>query len=201
MATVGVYELRGVHDDVATLVDTMGHRVSRVPGALVHATGALRRLRVGDAALFYTWTTPGWLGRVSRLSNNQPVQLKYDLAGRTKAVDVDHAEPLRRGVQPLAFVGFPKAGTVSMGLVLALTAERAWIRTASGHVEVYPRSAITRLDLAVNLRAGSRVRAFAWATGLQSARVVQEVERGLRYRVEIGRSKVIKDVFFARLVK
>jgi hypothetical protein len=180
-----LYTLDGIYEGHATLIDTMGQRLERVPAALVHAIGT-GRMKVGELVLMYTWTTPAWIGSVSRIERGKEVLVKCDLAGVTEEVAVDHAERLRPGIQPLAFVAFPKAPGSTRGLVVALDATLAWLLTASGHVELVPRAALESLTPPPRkLAPGQKVLTYRWATGLLPGVVKRVLEPELRYEVAL----------------
>lgn len=201
LAELAVVRVDAISDGFVSVIDKTGQRVDGVPGALVHATGDARGLRQGSAALFYTWTTPGWLGRVSRSVRGEELRVQYDWAGTTKETAVDHAEAPRRGIAPLAFVAYPKAGITAMGQILALDASRAWLLTASGHVEVQSRAALDHVDpLAKELAVGDAVRAYRWATGLVPGSVTRVLEPGVRYEVTFGPREPATGFFVTALV-
>ncbi len=102
---------------------------------------------------------------------------------------------------PLAFVGFPKAGVTSRGLLIALTESHGWIRSSSGHVEVHERSRITALPIPTSKpKVGSSVRAYAWATGYRRGVITEELEPGLRYRVKLDGNLGQREYFFSSLL-
>lgn len=200
LAEVGVFQVEAVHEGRYSLIDRLGQRVDGVAAAVVHAVGEAKGLREGDAALIYTKTTPGVIGRVAELVPGAEIRVRYDFGGATREALVDHAEPPRAGTGPLAFVSFPKSGGRSRGLVIARSDDRAWVRTASGHVEIHPATVIEPLALGRELSVGARVRAFRWATGLRPGTVVEELEPGLRYRLRLDGQATPSDYFFDALV-
>jgi hypothetical protein len=166
----------------------------------VHRTGKTGKLQSGDVVLFHAPTAPAMLGRVADLAPGREIRVKYDWAGATREAAVDHAEAPVEGIKPLAYVGFPKAGTRSMGLVVALADEQAWIRTASGHVELHEKKALEPLAFPREaLKEGERVRAWRWALGFQDGVVANVVEPELRYRIKHDGSE--EDYFFATVVR
>ena len=201
MAEVGVFQVEAVHDGRYSLIDRLGQRFDGVHAAVVHRVGEAKGLREGDVVLIYTKTTPGVIGRIADLVPGAEIRVRYDFGGTTREAVVDHAEPVRAGTGPLSFVSFPKSGGRSRGLVLAESADRVWVRTASGHVEIHPAKTIEALPIAREpLRPGARVRAFRWATGYRPATVVEATEPGLRYRLRLDGQSTPSDYFFATLV-
>lgn len=201
LAEVGLVRVEVVGASAVTVVDKTGQRLEDVPGALVHPLGDTRNLREGMLVLFYTWTTPGWIGRVARTENGADQQIQYDLAGVTTETPVDHAEPLRRGIGPLAFVAFTKSGLSSMGQVVALDERDAWLLTGSGHVEKHSRVSLDSLaQPAGELTVGQPVRAYRWATGFEQGAVVRVVEPGLRYEVAVAKNPRKLSYFIGDLV-
>lgn len=196
-----VYQLKATFGKVATLIDVMGGKHRGVPTALLHPCAPLSQLRQGQQVLFYTWTTPGNIGQIIRLQNNAPILVRYDLAGKTTEVEVDHAESLRSGTKALAHVSFPKGGRRSVGIVVASDPQRSWVWTASGHVEIHPRSQLKPLKLANRPAIGSKVQAFTWAAGLQPGKVLKATEPALRYRVALDGNKGRPEFFFSRLFR
>jgi hypothetical protein len=203
LAQVGVYTVTGVFDGLYSLTDALGQRVDGVSGALVHRTGKTGKLATGDVVLFHTPTAPAMIGRVAELIRGAEIRVRYDWAGATREAPVDHAEPPIEGVKPMAYVAFPKAGTESVGLLVALTDDKGWVRTASGHVEVHDRKTLAALAVPRNaLKAGERVRAWRWATGLLEGTVSAIVEApDLRYRVKLGDGRTEEDYFFAAVFR
>ena len=198
LVVVGVYTVERGDDGVITLVDKLGARTRGVPPALVHAV-LPGNLAVGDAALFYTWTTGAVVGRVTRARDGR-VRLRFDWSGESKDILADHAEPLRQGIAPLSFVSFPKFGRRSMGLVLALDETQAWVRTSAGHVELHRRDVLAPVELAVTaLKVGARVSAYDWVEGFRPGVVSKVSEPGLRYEVRFDRTAAPEPFYFAQL--
>jgi hypothetical protein len=201
LATVAVYRLEAISGEVATLVDKSDQRADDVPTAVIHAVGDTRNLKENTLALFYTWTTPGWLGRVSHSVRGEELRVQYDWAGSTKETTVDHAEAVRKGIVPLAYVGYPKAGSTSMGLLVALDASRAWVLTGSGHVEVHQRAVLESLDLQPkSFAVNNAVRGYRWATGFEKGTIKNVLEPGLRYEVDLGPNRPTASYFITALV-
>ena len=199
---VGVYTVDTAVAGVYALIDKLGQRTDGVPAPLVHTVGATpKKLKEGDVVLFHTFETPALLGRVSTLVPGGDIRVKYNWGGVTKEAAVDHAEAPREGLTPMALVSFPKAGGRSRGLLLAQAKELAWVRAASGQVEVQPLAEVTPLPLPPShLKVGDRVEAFRWATGFRAGTVVAELEPGLRYRVQHEADRPAQDYFFSVLV-
>jgi hypothetical protein len=201
MAALGVYRVENNMGPAVVLVDKAGQRVDGVPAALVHPTGDTRNLKEGTLALFYSWTTPGWLGRISHARGGEELRVQFDAAGTTKETAVDHAEPARKGIAPLAFVAYPKAGVTSMGQLVALDTTRAWLLTGSGHIEIHPRAVVEALELQpTSFKAGQHVRAYRWATGFERGTIKQVLEEGLRYEVDLGPSRPAATFFLTQVV-
>jgi hypothetical protein len=183
------------------VIDRMQQRIDGVPAALVHPTGETRNLRQGTLALFYTPTTPGFVGWVSHSQRGDELRVKYDWAGKTRETEVEHAEALRRGVAPLAWVRYPKGATTSLGLVVAADGERAFILEGSGEVTIVASTKVSPAELrARGLAIGERVDAYRWAFGVRSATVTREVESGLRYEVAFSSGQPSTTSFVAALV-
>lgn len=199
--SVGIYTVEGVYDGLYSLTDRKGQRVDGVPPAVVHRASR-DKVDSGELVLFHSPTTPAFLGRVAELVPGGEIEVQYDWAGKTRKTAVDHAQTPVTGIRPVAYVSFPKAGQISRGLVVALSDRRAWVRTASGHVESHPRAAIRSLPLpSANLEVGSRVRAFRWATGIQLGTVAEILEPKLRYRVNLDGNKPDEEYFFTSLFR
>ncbi len=202
MASAAIYTVEGIYDGQLSLTDKMGQGVSGVPPAVVHPAGERGKLAEGDIVLCYAFTLPGVLARIAELQGGREIQVRYDWAGITKKTAIYHAEPPREGVAVLAFVGFPKAGVTSRGLLIALSEKHGWVRTSSGHVEVHERSAIKPLPLpASKPKVGAAIRAYAWATGYRAGVITKEVEPGLRYRVKLEGNMAERDYFFSSLIQ
>jgi hypothetical protein len=199
LAQVAVYTIGHVDGHRATVLDAHGQRVRDVPGALVHPLGDPDKLNAGDPALAFSTVTSVVVGRVSK-NRAGTVQVQYDWAGATRAMAADHAEPLPRAIAPMAFVGYPKFGRVSRGLVLALDTTQAWIQTTSGHVEVHPRAKLEPLTLpGAGLAVGDTVEAYGWTTGYERGTVARVLEPDLRFAIELPASRIEHPYFFSDL--
>jgi hypothetical protein len=200
MALVAVYTVEGIRGHRANLIDKLGQKVRNVPGALIHPLGAPGHLKLGEVALCYTWSTGATLGRVAK-ARDREVQIEVDWAGATRTTSVDHAEPMVKSIAPLGFVSYPKFGHRSKGLVVALSKDKAWVQTSSGHVEIHDRSALAVLAVPEeSLETGARVEAYGWTTGFEPGTIARVVEPGVRYAVKLPSSKVEQITFFADLV-
>ena len=170
-----------------------------VPGALVHPLGDPDKLQVGDPAIAFSMVTSVVVARVTK-NRGGTVQVQYDWAGATRAMTANHAEPLARTVGPMAFVGYPKFGRISRGLLLALDSSQAWIQTTSGHVEVHPRSTLEPLALpGSGLAVGDTVEAYGWTTGYERGTVARVLEPELRFAIQLPASHIEHPYFFADL--
>lgn len=184
MVDVAIYTVEGIHDGLVSITSRTAVRIDGVHPALVHAVGGVPNLMTGGTVLFYTPSTPAFIGSVAEVVGGQSIKIRYDHAGTTKTTEADHVEQPVTGVKPLAYVGFPKAGATSRGLVVALTDAHVWLRTASGHVEVHDRERVEALPLPpTEVAVGRAVRAYRWATGYEPGVVTEVVEAGLRYKV------------------
>jgi len=199
MAVVGVYTVERVHDKRAVLLDKAGQKARAVPGALIHPLGVRGKLKAEDTALGYSWTSAVVLGRVTKIRGDD-VQLAYDWAGSTKTATMDHAEPPVRGIAPMAFVGYPKFERQSKGLLIAVSKDKGWVQTSSGHVEIHDRGELKSLDISAKaLDVGDRVDGYSWTSGYEPGTVSRVLEPGLRYAVGLGPSRE-QPYFFADLL-
>jgi hypothetical protein len=186
MVDVAIYTVEGVHDGMVSLTDRTGQRVDRVPAALVHRAPSPAKLSDGELVLFYTPTAPAVFGRIVGLVGGRAIKVRYDRAGQSAETEAEHVTHPVAGVAPMAYVGFPKAGVMSRGLVLAQSDELVFVRTASGHVEVHERALVEALPLPpATVPVGTSVRAYQWATGFEEGVVAEVIEPGLRYRVRL----------------
>ena len=184
MVDVAIYTVSGIYDGLYALSGRTGQRIDSLHPALVHPATSITRLVSNSIVLFYTPSTPAFLGRVSEVVGGEAIQIRYDQGGVTATTEADHVELPVTGIKPMAYVGFPKASATSRGLVIALTSKQAWVRTASGHVEVHDRARVKALPLPPNqLVVGDEVLAFRWATGYQPGAITEIKEDGLRYVV------------------
>ena len=199
MALVAVYTVEGIRANRANLIDKLGQKVRGIPGALIHPLGTPGHMTPGEIALCYTWATGVALGRVAPARDHE-VQIEVDWAGATRTTSVDHAEPMLKSIAPLAFVTFPKFGHSSKGIVVALSKDKAWVQTSSGHVEIHDRSAIAVLEVPTGeLEEGAKVEAYGWTTGFEPGTIARVIEPGLRYVVKLPASKVEQKYFFSDL--
>jgi hypothetical protein len=184
MVDVAIYTVEGVHDGTVSLTDRSGQRVDGIHPALVHPAPSPAKLADGDVVLFYTPTAPAVFGRIVKLVGGEAIKVRYDRAGQSAETEAEHVTHPATGIAPMAYVGFPKAGTLSRGLVIAATDALVFVRTASGHVEVHRRSVVESLPLPPpDVMVGAPVRAYQWATGFESGVVASVLEPGLRYLV------------------
>ncbi len=199
MASVGLFKVHAVDGTTATLVDQLSQKITGIPGAVIHPLNKTAP-RVGELALCFTLTMPAALARVAS-KDKDDIRVQYDLAGTTKQTVVTHAEPAVKGIAPLAYVGFPKAGKMSKGLVAALSESHGWILTGSGHIEVHPTKSLTALKLSRGqLRKGAPVLAYSWVGGFEKGTVSQVLESGLRYAVDLGKVRGEQRYFFTDLI-
>jgi hypothetical protein len=200
MASVGVFTVEKTGNDGISLMDKLGQRRRGVPYALVHEVRSSNRLEVGSVALCHSWTTSAMLARVVKVKGRH-VLVQYDWSGATKQAVVEHAEPMRVGIEPLAFVGYPKFGRLSKGLVIALSDSRGWVLTGSGHVEPHRRSELVKLGIRSNpYRVGDSVRAYSWTGGFEQGTIREVVEPRVRYTVDLQGDRAPRPYFFADLV-
>jgi len=202
MAEVGIFTVHSSQGTTAMLVDAMDQKLAGVPGAVIHPAKSASPLRVGQIALCFSWATPAVLGRVARVDAAGGVVVQHDWAGATAQARVDHAEPMARGLAPLAFVEFPRSGGSSRGIVIALSDRRGWLRTDSGHIEIRDRSVLRPLELDGRpLAVGDAVRAYSWVGGFRRGVVRRVLEPGLRYAVQTAEDRPEQIHFFDSLVK
>jgi hypothetical protein len=201
IAVTAIYSLEGVYDGRASLVDRRGQRVDGVPLALVHPAKSRRRLEEGELVLCYARTLPAALARVAEVSAGREIEVKYDYSGKTKTAAIEHAEKPHTGITPMAFVGFDIGGTLSRGLLVALSDDKGWVRSGSGKIEVRPRDQLTALPLPKpDWVVGAKVRAFSWTGGYRSGVVHAVLEPGLRYTVELDDGHGQAAYFFSSLI-
>jgi hypothetical protein len=202
LTSAALYTVDGITPAGLSLVDRLGQRVDNVPAAVVHRVKPPVKLREGDVVLCYGPTLPAVLARVAEIKPGQEIRVRYDWAGSTRETNILHAEPPEIDIKPMAYVGFPKAGGVSRGLLIALSEQRGWVLTGSGHVEVHRRADLSQLPLLpADLAVGAKVQAYAWATGYLEGTVSEILEPRLRYRVTHPGNKPPRDYFFSALIR
>jgi len=201
LTQTAIYTVEEVSADGVTLIDLMGQKVVAVPAAVIHPSGRATRFAVGDLALGSSWTTPAILARVIVIDKHgRPTAVQYDWSGKTVRGELDHVQRPVQGIKPLAFVGYPKLGEMSLGLVVAMTSEQAWIRTDSGQVEIHPLGSLKPLAISAKKRkVGDKVLAYRWATGFRPGVIAEISEPGLRYLVKLADAPS-EPFFFTRLI-
>jgi hypothetical protein len=200
MADVAIFTVDGVYDGLYSLTSHTAQRIDGVHPALVHAAPPLPPLRSDSVVLFYTPSTPAFLGKVDEVVGGASIKVRYDQGGTTKTTEASHVQTPVTGLLPLAYVGFPKAGAMSRGLVIAAVDDQVWIRTGSGHVEVHDMGRVESLRLPPErIGVGTAVEAFDWASGYQHGVVTRVVEDGLRFAVRRD-SNSVATYFFSSLV-
>lgn len=201
LAEPSLYTLESVTDNTAVLISRKRRRVEGVPGAVIHRISPPIGLRRGSVALVSTFTTPALLARIVQFEPGKPIRARYDWAGETREIDVDHAELPRRGISAMAYVAYPKIGEYSRGLLVAADANHAWIWTSSGHVERHPLKKIQPLVLGTGIyKPGDRVRAYRWSQGIRHGTIAEVLEPDLRYRVHFRGNRPSEIFFFNALL-
>ncbi len=201
LAEPSMYTLESVADNTAVLISRKRRRIEGVPGSVIHRVSPPIGLRVGSVALVSTFTTPAILARVVQLEPGKPIRARYDWAGETREIDVDHAELPRQGVSVMAYVAYPKIGEYSRGLLVAADTNHAWIWTSSGHVERHPLKKVQPLVLGAGIyKVGDRVRAYRWSQGMRNGAIAEVLEPDLRYRVHFRGNRPSETFFFSALL-
>lgn len=199
LSELSVVDVESVEESTVAVRDAALRRFDRVPAALVHPLGDRRAVRSGELVLFDGWTTPGSIGVAG--DDGAALRVRYDASGTTRDVPVEHAEPLRRGVEPLAVISFPRSQVRLLALVVAVDSERAWVLTESGHVDRHPRSDLRTVELGRGAFAvGTPVEAHRWGVGFERGTVARVLEPGLRYEVSLASSRATTSSFISALV-
>lgn len=201
MAEPGLFTLESTYNTEASLISRLHKRIDGVPGALIHRVKNSGVMHKGDRALVFVATAPASIARIERHQAGQPVRVTLNWAGKSNDSTVDHAEPERLGIQVFAYVGFPLAGSMAKGLLIALSDDTAWIYTASGHVERRARTAIKALNCGDGRFAvHEALLAYRYSQGFQRGTVSRVLEPGLRYRISFGSDQAEQDFFFSDLI-
>jgi hypothetical protein len=198
-ARLALVRIATISGGQASVVDGMGHRHLALPRALLHPVGSSKGLKNGDMALCARWTTPSTVCRVEAMEGGRVLRAAYDWAGATKRSAIDHAEPLRSKLEPLAFASYPLAGRRARGQVVAASEQRVWLLGESGHVSKHPRHQLRVLAAPKTLVAGAAVYAYRWGAGYQRGRLVEVLEPGLRFRVDLEGDRPSDEFFVSHL--
>ncbi|MEM9692674.1 MAG: hypothetical protein AAGA56_09025 [Myxococcota bacterium] len=196
LAQVGLYEVASTRGAKVDLTGTSGQRVLGVPVAYVHRLGEMRKWKQGEPVLFYAAPTGAALGRIAEVVAGSDFRARYDWAGQTREISLDHAERPRTGLVPLAVVDFPYRKRRSRGMIVAATKTQLWIRSGAGSVEVVERERCRPLALGKKLRLGQPVRAYQWASGIETGTLRRVLEPELRYEVSFGPNRAPRSYFF-----
>ena len=185
MARVGIFEVDSVQGNTATLKDKLAATFPNVPGALIHPLGDASKLKVNDIALGDSWGASKVIGRVKSIEAGQAT-LRYKWSSSLSEKLMDHAQPLVKGVNPMAWVVYRNSmNSPYKGLVIAKGNGRVWISTDSGHVEVSPEAKVLPLDMAPNgFTVGQTVYVYQWGFGYKPGTVTKILESYHLYEVK-----------------
>lgn len=201
LAEVAIVRVDAVGATTVAVIDRMQQRVDALPASAVHPIGKTQSLKEGTLALVYTPTTPGYVAVVSHAREGQELRVKYDWAGTTRETDVEHAEALRREVEPLAWVVYPKAMGNGLGQVVAADRDRVWILDGSGTVTPVARASVVAAGLSGRaLSVGERIGAHRFSFGVEAGTVARILEPGLRYEVAFSGNRPTASLFVTSLV-
>ncbi len=193
---VAVYRMVGPFDGVVSLLDRSGQRVDGVPPALIHRAHRIGKLRVGDVVLCDAAAAAGVLARVVALDG--AIRVTHAWGTTTETIAVDHAEPPRTGVTPLAYVSYTQRGRLGRGLVLAVGPRHVWLRDAAGNMRTVARAAVQALRLPTQWTEQQKVVAYRWPSGGRRGRIAGLREHGLL--VEVAHDDGSRgEYFFAQL--
>ncbi|PIR21311.1 MAG: hypothetical protein COV45_00775 [Deltaproteobacteria bacterium CG11_big_fil_rev_8_21_14_0_20_47_16] len=195
MAAVGIFEVDSVQGNTATLIDKIGTKYPNVPGALIHPVGDPKKLKINDIALGNSWGASKVIGRVKAIEAGK-VTLRYKFGSNISEKQMDFAQPLVSGVNPMAWVVYRNnMNSPYKGLVIAKGNGKVWISTDSGHVEIAPIAKVRPLDMAPNgFKVGQTVYAYQWGFGYKPGTVKKIVEPYHQYEIKLA-DKPTTDVF------
>ncbi len=200
MARFGLYKVDAVLGNTATLKDGIGTLYKDVPGAVLHAAGDGSKLKAGDAAFGYAWAASKVVGLVTKVEAGKAT-LKYNWASKPSEKMMDHAEPLRAGVAPVAWVVYESSFGPYKGLLVALEGDKGWIHTDSGHVEMHDKAKLKGVELKPAHKEGATVQAYGWGQGFKAGTIVKAVESNLLYSVKLAGQDQPKEFFFNDLAE
>lgn len=185
MAKVGIFEVDSVQGNTATLKDKIGTSYPGVPGALIHPVGNTSKLKVNDIALGDSWGASKIIGRVKATEAGK-VTLRYKFGSSISEKQVDFAQPLVSGINPMSWVVYRNnTNSPYKGLVIAKGGGKVWISTDSGHVEVAPEAKVRSLDMAPNgFKVGQTVYGYQWGYGYKPGTVKKIVEPYHQYEIK-----------------
>lgn len=187
MAKVGIFEVDSVQGNTATLKDKLGTSYPGVSGALIHTVGDASQLKVNDIALGDSWGASKVIGRVKTVEAGQ-VTLRYKWGSALSDKQMDHAQPLVSGINPMAWVVYRNSmNSPYKGLIIAKGNGKVWISTDSGHVEVTPEAKVRSLDMAPKgFSVGQTVYAYQWGFGYKPGTVKTIVEPYHQYEIKLA---------------
>lgn len=185
MAKVGIFEVDSVQGNTATLKDEIGTSYPGIPGALIHPVGNTGKLKINDIALGDSWGASKVIGRVKAIEAGK-VTLRYKFGSSISEKQVDFAQPLVSGINPMAWVVYRNTmNSPYKGLVIAKGGGKVWISTDSGHVEVVPEAKVRSLDMAPNgFKVGQTVYGYQWGFGYKPGTVKKIVESYHQYEIK-----------------
>ncbi len=205
-AELATFRFEAASGTTAVLVDGLGNRYPEVPGGLVYPRSAWPsgELAAGAPALGHRWDAGPVVGRVVPLESGA-FELAYDWNGVTTRAEMDGMVPLSASGEGhiLRWVAFrsPAADAAwYKGLCFAESGGQLWIRDDSGHARIVAKGEAKVLsDLGeVDFAPGAEVAAYSWGHGFRPGRVVESLEPGLRYVVELADGEA-RPFFFADL--
>jgi hypothetical protein len=195
MAKVGVFEVDSVQGNTATLKDQIGSSYPDIPGSLIHPIGDTSKLKLNDIAFGDSWGASKVIGRVKAIEAGK-VTLRYKFGDNITEKQMDVAQPLVSGVNPMAWVVYRNSmNSPYKGLVIAKGNDKVWISTDSGHVEVSPIAKVRSLDMAPKgFKVGQTVYAYQWGFGYKAGTVKKIVEPYHQYEIKLA-DKDTTDIF------
>lgn len=199
MVHVAVFKVSAVDGGSATLADQLGKKYENVPGALIHPILDGSTIQAGDAVHGYQWGLGSIVCRVTKLGKQPAV--KHWWFQKVTDGKLDDVEPLRAGVEPMAWVSYPHGEQTFKGLCIALEGDRAWVLEDAGQVVEVAKGDLGALPIgAKDFQAGEKVLAYKYGFGYQPGTVESVVEPGLAYVVKLDDDDDSEAFYFADLL-
>ena len=199
MVTVMVCTVSAAEGSSATLADQLGRKYDKVPGALIHPLLDRSEVKGGEVVHGYQWGFGSIVCRVTKLGRQ--AEMKHWWFQKVTDGKLDDFEPLRTGVEPMAWISYPSREETSQGFCIALDGDRAWILEGAGQVVEVAKGDLGALPIgAKDFQAGDKVLGYKYGFGYQPGTVESVVEPGLAYVVKLDDDDDSEAWYFADLV-
>ena len=187
---LGVYRVLSVNGTTASLLDVVRVRYDAVPGALIQpvALDAPLKLKLDDVVTYADWRGFVGIGLVVRVTPTLRIAFR-DASSVVREETANVAVPRPAGVEPLAWVTFPKRAdspALYKGIVFAVQGNDVFVRDDALQVVVLDKAKVEPLAVPTRrLKKGDAVLAYSSSAGFEPGVVDKELVARLAYAVTV----------------